>query len=122
MNKSLCIFVVDDDDDLARSTGLLLKTFGHDPHVFTSAEEVIGALDGVTPDVVLSDIGMPRMDGLALAGHIRQQPQCDKTVLVAVTAFGEEDDRRDAIAAGFDYRFVKPLAAADLREFLNHLR
>jgi hypothetical protein len=40
---------------------------------------------------------------------------------VAVTAFGEEDDRRDAIAAGFDYRFVKPLAAADLREFLNHL-
>jgi CheY-like chemotaxis protein len=121
MNKPLCIFVVDDDDDLARSTGALLKTFGHTAHVFTSAEAAIEALDGVTPDVVLSDIGMPRMDGLALAGHIRQQPHCNKTVLVAVTAFGEEDDRRDAIAAGFDYRFVKPLAAADLRDFLSHL-
>jgi CheY-like chemotaxis protein len=121
MNKPLCIFVVDDDDDLATSTGVLLKTFGHTPHVFTSAEAVIEALNGVTPDVILSDIGMPRMDGLALAGHVRQQPHCNKTVLVAVTAFGEEEDRREAIAAGFDYRFVKPLAAADLREFLNHL-
>jgi CheY-like chemotaxis protein len=121
MNKPLCIFVVDDDDDLAKSTGALLKAFGHNPRVFNSAEAVIEALGDVTPDVILSDIGMPRMDGLALAGHVRHQPHWNKIVLVAVTAFGEEEHRREAIAAGFDYRFVKPLAAADLRDFLNQL-
>jgi CheY-like chemotaxis protein len=121
MRKRLCIFVVDDDTDLGKSTGTLLKTLGHDSHVFDSAEAAVGALDTTTPDLILSDVGMPGMDGCELARQVKQKPNCEKVVLVAVTGFAEEEHRRQAIEAGFDYRFVKPLAPVDLREFLNQL-
>ena len=121
MRKRLCIFVVDDDTDLSKSTGTLLKTLGHDSHVFNSAEEAVTALDITTPDLILSDIGMPGMDGCELARHVKQRPSCGRVVLAAITGFGEEEHRRQAIEAGFDYRFVKPLAPVDLREFLNQL-
>jgi CheY-like chemotaxis protein len=98
-----------------------LKTLGHDPHVFHSAEKAVDALDRTTPDLILSDIGMPGMDGCELARQVKQRPNCEEVVLAAITGFGEEDHRRQAIEAGFDYRFVKPLAPVDLREFLNQL-
>src|SRR5690242_15011404 len=115
MRKPLCIFVVDDDTDFGKSTGILLKALGHGPHVFNSGRKAVEALDRMTPDLILSDIGMPGMDGCELARQVKQRPSCEKVVLAAITGFGEEEHRRQAIEAGFDYRFVKPLAPVDLR-------
>ena len=122
MSKRLHIFVIDDNVDLATSTGNLLKTFEHDPHVFTSAEEALAALDTVTPDVILSDIAMPRMDGCELARQLKLRPNCQNVVLVAVTALGDDRHRHETVEAGFDYRFVKPLAPIELREFLTQVQ
>src|SRR5258708_3259371 len=108
MRKRLCIFVVDDDTDLSKSTGTLLKTLGHDLPVFNPAEGAVTALDIRPPDLILADMERRGMDGCELARHVKQRPNCEKVVLAAITGFGEEEHRRQAIEAGFDYRFVKP--------------
>lgn len=122
MNNRLCVFVVDDDADHCKSTGLLIRSLGHDAQMFSSAEDLLEALAGCVPDVILSDIGMPSMDGCELARNIRQRSDCSQVVLAAITGHAEEEDRRLAVEAGFDYRFVKPFALHELREFFEQLR
>jgi CheY-like chemotaxis protein len=122
MKSRLCVFVVDDDPDYCKGTGLLLKSLGHDAETFTEAEALLAVLATRIPDVILSDIGMPRIDGCELARHVRERPDCRRVILAAVTGHGEEDDRRRAVEAGFDFRFVKPFAANELRDFLEQLQ
>src|SRR5260370_42209890 len=93
MAKPLQIFVVDDLADLAESTGRLLRLHGHQVQVFNSGESVLKALDGVTPDLIIADIGMPEMDGCELAVRIKQRPGCEKTILAALTGLGDEEYR-----------------------------
>jgi CheY-like chemotaxis protein len=71
------------------------------------------------PDVVLLDIGMPQMDGYEVARRLRQGAEGGKLVLVAVTGYGQEEDRRRAREAGFDYHMLKPVDPGDLRELLS---
>lgn len=122
MAKQLRIFVVDDDPDLGRTTEMVLKKFGHEPHVFRSAETALSALENLTPDVILSDIGMPQMDGCELARRLKQRPDCQNVVLAAVTGLEDDQHRKDAVEAGFDYRFVKPLSPVELHDFLDQIQ
>jgi two-component system OmpR family response regulator len=121
MSAQLQVIVVDDQADFADSTGMLVRTLGHEAVVYHSAEALLAALDSLTADVILSDIAMPRIDGCELARRVRQRPGFEKTVLAAVTGLGEEEHLQAAIKAGFDYRFVKPFHAGELRDFLDQI-
>ncbi len=121
MGKRLHVIVVDDQVDVAETTGRLLSLSGHEVSVFHSAQSVLDALNGSKPDLILSDIGMPQMDGCELAARIKQRPDCGKIILVAVTAFGDEDHRRAVIDAGFDYRIVKPMPPDELQHFVDEI-
>jgi CheY-like chemotaxis protein len=70
------------------------------------------------PDVLLLDIGMPKLDGFEVARRIRQQPWGRQIVLAALTGWGQEEDKRRTRAAGFDHHFVKPVEPAVLQRFL----
>jgi CheY-like chemotaxis protein len=69
---------------------------------------------------MLLDIGLPRMSGYEVAQRLRQQPEFDHTLLVALTGYGSEDDRRRSLDAGFDVHLVKPPSITSLRELLAH--
>ncbi len=121
MRKNLQVIVVDDQEDLAESTGRLLRLHGHEVAVFHSAQSVLDALDQMKPDLIISDIGMPCMDGCELAIRVKHRPGCEKVILAALTGFGDEDSRQAAIQAGFDYRFVKPMRSEDLQCFMEEV-
>jgi CheY-like chemotaxis protein len=121
MAKPLQVFVVDDHVDLAESTGRLVRLHGHQVDVFSSAQSVLEALDAVTPDLIITDIGMPQMDGCELAVRVKQRPDCEKTILAALTGLGDEENRQAAIEAGFDYRFVKPMQSDELQNFIEEI-
>ena len=113
------ILVVDDNRSHATSLGVLLRTMGQD---------VDEAYDGVTalelahrhrPDVILLDIGLPVMDGYEVARRCREQKDLDQTMLVAMTGYGKEEDRRRSQEAGFNIHLVKPVNLEDLRMLLN---
>lgn len=122
MDKQLLTYVIDDNPDFADSLALMVRHLGHQPRVFYSGEAVLKALGEDRPDVILSDLVMPGIDGATLAQKVKSAPNCEKTVLVAVT--GHEDERHTdlVVAAGFDYRFIKPVELSDLQHLFDHLR
>jgi len=116
--KRLEVIVVDDQSDVAETTGRLLRLYGHHVSVFNSGQSVIDALDRLTPDLILSDIGMPDMDGCELARRVKQHAGCENVVLAALTAFEDDEHLRASVEAGFDYRFVKPMRSDELHLFV----
>ncbi|HBI46767.1 MAG TPA: hybrid sensor histidine kinase/response regulator [Planctomycetales bacterium] len=107
------ILVIEDHRDAAESLRTLLEILGHEVRVaFTGREGVEAALVW-TPDVVLSDIGLPELDGYEVARRLRQEPSFANVLLVALTGYNGDDDRRRSKDAGFDHHLVKP---ADVRE------
>jgi len=124
-HRPLRIMIVDDNADAASSLASLLAADGHRTMVASSAEQALDMLnaekDSAAPEVFLLDIGLPDLDGHALAGRLRSQPATARALLVAVTGYGQEDDRRSALAAGFDHYFVKPVDADRLRNILRRL-
>lgn len=119
--KQLEVIVVDDQADLAESTGRLLRHYGHRVSVFNSGKSVLDALSRITPDLIFSDIGMPHMDGYELASRVKQQAGCEKVILAALTGFEDDEHLRAAVAAGFDYRFVKPMRPEELHSFVDEI-
>jgi PAS domain S-box-containing protein len=112
------VLVVDDNHDAAESMGILLKLLGADVHVAYSGHDALEALATYRPAVVLLDIGMPGMDGHEVARRIRQQPEFRDVTLIALTGWGQDEDRRRSHTAGFDYHLVKP---ADVNALQNLL-
>jgi signal transduction histidine kinase/DNA-binding response OmpR family regulator len=108
-NRPLRVYVVDDNQDAATSLAVLLQTGGYDVHVFFDGAAVLAAWDEATADVTLLDIGLPGMDGYAVARALRCRPGGDRLLLVAVTGYGQESDQRRALDAGFDQHLVKPV-------------
>ncbi|MFL6709087.1 MAG: ATP-binding protein [Massilia sp.] len=105
----LRIMVVDDNVDAASMLAMLLETAGH---VVTVAHDAPGALAQSTvnpPQVFLLDIGLPDVDGNELAKRLRAQPATADAVLIAITGYGQEQDRVQSAAAGFDHHLVKPV-------------
>jgi len=112
------ILVVDDNRDSADSLALLLTLQGSEVRTAYDGLEAIEAAAAFQPDVVLSDIGMPRLNGYDAAQRIREQCRGRKVVLVAMTGWGQEEDKRRSTAAGYDVHLVKPVELAALERLL----
>jgi CheY-like chemotaxis protein len=112
--ESLRILVVDDLRDTADSLAMLLRLRGNDVRSAYDGLEAIRIANDFRPEVVVLDIGLPGIDGYETARRMRSQPWADSAILIAVTGWGQEQDRLDAAAAGFDHHFVKPVRPAEL--------
>ena len=112
------ILVVDDNEDSADSVAVLLRTMGNEVHVAHDGLEAVGAAAALQPDVVLMDIGLPKLSGFEAARRIREQPGGSDIVLIALTGWGQEEDRRRSKEAGFDYHLTKPIDFSVLQELL----
>ncbi len=112
------ILIVEDQKDAADSLCMLLKLFGHDVAVaYTGPDGVEKAVE-LRPDVVVCDIGLPGLNGYGVAQQIRRTPATAKTRLIALTAWGQEEDRRRGEEAGFDHYLVKPADPEQLLKLL----
>jgi two-component system, sensor histidine kinase len=112
------ILIADDNLEFADSLASLLSSRGHDVRVAHDGAEALAAVEGFTPEFALLDIGMPKVHGYELARRLRDRPETSECVLVAVTGWGHEDDRRRAREAGFDRHLVKPVDPADIESLL----
>jgi PAS domain S-box-containing protein len=115
------ILVVDDNLDAAESLGMLLEMLGHEVHTAHDGLEAVGAVAQFQPDVVLLDIGLPKLNGYEAARRIREQNGGTGPVLVALTGWGQEEDRRLSKEAGFDHHMTKPVDFADLQKVLGEI-
>ena len=113
------VLVVDDNEDAATMLGLLLSTFGYEVKVAYDGPSALTEADAFRPQLALIDIGLPVMDGFELAQRILQRPHLKRTRLVAVTGYGQADDRKASANAGFSAHLVKPVDVDDLRNVLQ---
>lgn len=109
---------MDDNVDSADSLAQLLELLGNEVRTAHDGLAGIAAAGTFRPDVVLMDIGMPKMNGYEACRHIRRQAWGREMVLVALTGWGQDDDRRKTSDAGFDHHFVKPVETATLMKLL----
>jgi len=115
------ILVVDDNQDAANSLGVLLRLSGQEVETAYSGAAALSRAADFRPALVLLDIGMPGMDGYQVARQIRQDPALAPIVLVAVTGWGQDEDRRRSKEAGFDHHFVKPVDPTTVEQLLTTL-
>lgn len=112
------ILVVDDNADAAESLAMLLELAGHDVQVAYDGPAALAALSDRRPDVILLDIGLPGMDGYAVAREVRARYGPRSPMLIAMTGYGQPEDRARAQEAGFDFHLVKPVAPDTLMALL----
>lgn len=108
-SSALKILVVDDNADAATLLSMLLEASGHHVFVENGARSALERASIERPDVCVLDIGLPDMDGNELAQHLRAMPEAAETLLIALTGYGQEEDRKATLAAGFDHHLVKPV-------------
>jgi CheY-like chemotaxis protein len=115
------ILVVDDNRDGADTLAMMLKLMGHETRTAHDGLEAVAAAEAFRPDVVLLDIGLPRLNGYDVARRIRGQRWGEGMVLIAQTGWGQEEDKRRSKEAGFNFHMVKPLDPAALEKLLAGL-
>jgi len=120
-DAGLKILVVDDNRDAADTCAMLLEASGHHVQTAYTARQALELARTFRPHALLLDIGLPDMDGYQLAQQVRSNPWGRGVVLVAVTGWGQEQDRRRAVAAGFDHHLVKPISAETVETLLHSL-
>jgi len=113
------VLVVDDNHDAADSLGMLLQFLGAEVMVVHDGHAALAAIRGFRPEVVLLDLGMPGMNGLEVARRMREDPSARGITLVALTGWGQREDRRRTTEAGFDYHLVKPADVGMLQSILS---
>jgi PAS domain S-box-containing protein len=116
------VLVVDDNRDAAISLAMLLRLMGNEAQTAHDGQEALVAAAAFRPDVILLDIGMPKLNGYDAARTIRREPWGKNVVLVAVSGWGQEDDRRRSREAGFNFHMVKPVDPAALEKLLAELQ
>jgi PAS domain S-box-containing protein len=116
------ILIADDNLDAARSLGMMLEMMGHEIRTTHDGLEAIAEGAQFKPDVALLDIGMPRLNGYEAARKIRASDWGRDIILVALTGWGQTEDRRRSGEAGFDHHMVKPVELAALESVLNDRR
>jgi two-component system, sensor histidine kinase len=113
------VLVVDDNEDSASSLAMLLKFLGMEIRVANDGPTALEIINSYRPHTVLLDIGMPGMDGFAVARRVRERPEFDNTILIALTGWGQAEDRDRTREAGFDHHLVKPADIATLKSLLD---
>ncbi|HSP99333.1 MAG TPA: PAS domain S-box protein, partial [Candidatus Dormibacteraeota bacterium] len=116
------VLIVEDNADAAESLMMLLEVLGFDVRAAGDGTAALAAARADRPDVMLIDIGLPGMSGYDLAAQIRADPTLRGVVLVALTGYGQEEDRQRALAAGFDHHLVKPVEMDRVRALMSSLR
>jgi signal transduction histidine kinase len=102
------VLVVDDNVDAAESTAAYLRLEGHEVKTVSDGNEALASVRVFAPHVVVLDIGLPGLDGYAVARQLRERGDTSHALLIAMTGYGQKDDKQRAVDAGFDYHFVKP--------------
>ena len=120
--QPLQILVVDDNQDAASMIALLLEASGHQVFVENSSRRALERARQQALHVCILDIGLPEMNGLELAKRLRAQPETANASLIAVTGYGQEDDRAQTRAAGFNYHLVKPVNVTELLDLLAQVK
>lgn len=121
-SDALRVMVVDDNIDAATMLAMLLEAMGHQVLVEERPGRALELARKTLPQVCLLDIGLPDMDGNALAQRLRAQPETAAAVLIAVTGYGQESDRERSFAAGFDHYLVKPIDTKKLYPILAGIK
>jgi signal transduction histidine kinase/CheY-like chemotaxis protein len=120
-NRKYRVLVVDDLKNNADSLAMLLKIAGHDVETAYDGQAGLAAAERFRPEVVLLDLGMPKMNGYEVCRHIRNRPWGESVWLIAVSGWGQEEDRRQTKAAGFDDHLTKPVDPEALKRLLASL-
>ena len=115
------ILIVDDNRDSAESLAMLLTLTGNETQTAHDGLEALDAAERFRPDVALLDIGMPKMNGYEVCRRIRQESWGRRMVLIALTGWGQEHDKRRSLESGFDFHLVKPLDPVELENVLAGL-
>ncbi|HEX2539873.1 MAG TPA: CHASE3 domain-containing protein [Caldimonas sp.] len=116
--RPLRILVVDDNEDSADSLVMLLALEGHEPHVARDGPEALQRAAALRPEAVLLDIGLPGLNGYEVCKRLRAEPWGEEMAIIAVTGWGQDEDRRRSASAGFDGHLVKPATLADVSRAL----
>lgn len=115
------ILIADDNADAADSMGMMLRMMGNDVRIAYNGLEAIDEAVKFRPDVALLDIGMPQLNGYETARRLREYPWGKRMILIALTGWGQEDDKRKAAEAGFHQHFTKPVHPAELLKLIAGL-
>lgn len=120
-NSHLRVLVVDDNIDSAESLALLIESEGHEVQVAHDAESGLHRVAAFRPQAIVLDIGLPGIDGYEMARRLRVLPVAETTMLIAVTGYGEEEDRRRSSEVGFHHHLVKPVNPGEVLQLLQSL-
>ncbi|MFL6577896.1 MAG: ATP-binding protein, partial [Povalibacter sp.] len=112
------VLIADDNADAASSLAMVLELMGHQVWTAHDGQDALEKATEIEPEFVFLDLGMPRLDGYEAARRLRKSPIGAQTTLVALTGWGQDNDRRKTIEAGFDRHLVKPVQASQLHEIL----
>jgi signal transduction histidine kinase/CheY-like chemotaxis protein len=113
------VLIADDNRDAAESLGVLLRMDGHDVTIVHDGQAALAAFSHMQPEVALLDIGMPELNGYEVARKVRQGSLGRAVTLIAVTGWGQDKDKAQALAAGFNHHFTKPIATDRLCDLLR---
>ncbi|HEV7783979.1 MAG TPA: response regulator [Thermoanaerobaculia bacterium] len=116
---SLKVLVIEDNRDAAETLGDLLSLFGHETEIALSGPAGVETARSFRPEVVLCDIGLPGMDGYAVARSLRGEPATRSARLIALTGYDRKTDRQRTQEAGFDLHLVKPVEPLELKRLLD---
>jgi CheY-like chemotaxis protein len=112
------VLIVEDNADAAEMMEVAVTHLGHTTSVAHDGASAISAASSFAPDVIFLDIGLPGMNGYAVARAVRMQPRSNQVYIAAVTGWGQEEDRRKTREAGCDSHFTKPVLPATLNDLL----
>lgn len=115
------ILVVDDNHDSALSLAMMLSIMGHETRTAHDGESALSTAQSFLPDVVLLDIGLPKLNGYEVAQRIRGSPWGASMFLIAVTGWGQDEDRQRSTEVGLNLHMVKPVEPAALEKLLARL-
>jgi two-component system CheB/CheR fusion protein len=121
VSEPLRVLIVDDNKDAAEMLTMVLRLSGHDVHMVHDGEAAVREAAAIQPNVILLDIGLPKLNGYEAAKQIRAQQGDRKLVIVALTGWGQDADRRRSADSGFDAHWVKPVDDQKLERFLADL-
>lgn len=117
--RALRVLVVDDHADSADSLSLILIHLGHNVQTAYDGKIALAIARSFRPDVVLCDLGLPLMDGYEVARQLRELPETRDALLVALTGYGQEEDKNRSVKAGFHYHLIKPVGPESLQHVLK---